>query len=103
MKNGTISIDPQVLRNSANQLAPTVEAMVSIYSVLKQIEAEIYNAWNSDYTDMYVEYLLSVQHKAEKIRQYLEKVQKQLRDTAQRTEDTEKQVIQILQRKEQDR
>lgn len=103
MNKDTISINPQVLRSSATQLAPAVEAMESIHAVLKELENEIYNAWSSDYTDMYVEYLRLVRDKAEKIHGHLEKVQKQLRDTAQRTEDTEKQVIQILQRKDQGR
>lgn len=98
MNNGNINLDPQVLRNSANQLNSAVNSIESVRAILDQIENEIYEAWNSGYTDEYVLYLNRVKQKAEKIIRQLETIQKQLRDTAKRAEDTEKQIKDIIQR-----
>lgn len=96
--NSDINLDPQVLRNSANQLNSAVNSIESVKSVLEQIEAQIYEAWNSGYTDEYVEYLNRVKNKAEKIIRQLTTIQEQLRKTAQRAEETEKQVQDIIRR-----
>lgn len=98
MNNGNINLDPQVLRNSANQLNGAVNSIESVKFVLEQIENQIYEAWNSGYTDEYVEYLNRVKNKAEKIIRQLTTIQAQLRQTAQRAEDTEKQVQDIIRR-----
>lgn len=98
MKNGSIILDPNVLRNSANQLNSAVNTMESVRSILDQIENEIYEAWNSGYTHEYVEYLNRVRNKTEGIICQLKTIQNQLRSTAKRTEDTEKQIQNSMQR-----
>lgn len=98
MNNGNINLDPQVLRNSANQLNDAVNSIESVKSVLEQIENQIYEAWSSGYTDEYVEYLNRVKNKAEKIIRQLTTIRTQLRNTAQRAEDTEKQIQDIIRR-----
>lgn len=94
--SSSIHINPKLLREVASNLQSTVEALNVVNNAMKKVHNEMPSAWQSGYTDMYLEKMEEVRAKVKATQIEVENIQAGLRNTAQRVETLEKQQTQIL-------
>ena len=95
MKNGLINIEPERLRQAATRLNSVKQTMSDVASALKAVENQVPNAWTSNATSEYEEYMSKVAKKAQTIYANINSIQKNLQSTASKVEEVEKQIQQI--------
>ena len=91
-----IQLSSTILRRTADDLNAFVEALEYLDNGINKVQGDIGLYWQSEYTDLYLEYLMAVRDKVKNLLAESTDIQRELKRTADRVEETERKVQQVV-------
>lgn len=91
-----IQLSSTTLRRTADDLNALIEALEYLDNGINKVQGDIGLYWQSEYTDLYLEYLMTVRGKVNNLLTESIDIQRELKRTANRVEETERKVQQVV-------